>query len=286
MEEPKKNIEVETYADDMAKIIGDNKNGVIKKIIQEQEEHDAEVEKKSPEHKWNKIFLYAGIALVLLTFLLVSLVFIFRQQIFSVEVKPAYVPIIFTDKTIFNELSGLTKEEVAQTISSEAKTVEVKQGGVEGIYLTKDKKIIGLRDFFKLIEAKLDQSKIEFISDNFLLGAVNEEESAEPTKNLFFLIQMRSAADIFDAMRGWEKKMFYDLHGYFGIELNTDTNYLLEKNFEDGIIQNRNARILRDNNGKIVMMYIYAENSSLIITDSETAATEIILRLASAQVQK
>ena len=80
--------------------------------------------------------------------------------------------------------------------------------------------------------------------------------------------------------------MFYDLHGYFGIELNTDTNYLLEKNFEDGIIQNRNARILRDNNGKIVMMYIYAENSSLIITDSETAATEIILRLASAQVQK
>ena len=53
----------------------------------------------------------------------------------------------------------------------------------------------------------------------------------------------------FGQMRNWENKMFSDLHDIFGIPLSLDTGYLLTKNFEDGIIQNKNARILRDGSG-------------------------------------
>lgn len=276
-----KNVNVETYAEDMARVIGDNENGAVKKIIEEQEDYNTEDKKTSPESKKNKIFLFIGIFLVLLSFIAVSLVYLFKKEIFTVEVAPQYVPIIFTDQTSFKEISGLKKDEIAQTILNETNTAEFKSEGIEGIYLTVDKKVLGFRKFLELIEVNLNQTKIEFIDDNFLIGATNKE-----IRNPFILIRMRSIADVFDPMRVWESKMFYDLHGLFGVGINADTKYLLEKSFEDGIVQNKNARILYDKDGKIVMMYVYTEEDSLIITNSETAVSEVMLRLASSQIKK
>ena len=116
-----------------------------------------------------------------------------------------------------------------------------------------------------------------FVSDNFLLGVVKN-------KGFFMLLKMRSPADIFDSLRAWEPNFLLDLRGFLGININGETNYLLTKNFEDGFIQNKNARILYDQNGNIVLMYIFADNNSVVITGSEEAADEIILRLASNQV--
>jgi len=80
--------------------------------------------------------------------------------------------------------------------------------------------------------------------------------------------------------------MLYDLYGFFGIKLSPETNYLFTKNFEKGIILNKNARILKDDNGKIVLMYIFANNNSIIITNSEQATKEIIRRLNSSKIKK
>jgi hypothetical protein len=119
------------------------------------------------------------------------------------------------------------------------------------------------------------------VNNNFLLGAVNGD-----TKDFFILLKMRSISDIFDSLRAWENKMFYDLHGFFGIDVSLQTNYLLTANFQDGIIGNKNARILYDKNNKIVMMYIFADDNSVIITNTENAAQEIMLRLAASQIKK
>ena len=122
---------------------------------------------------------------------------------------------------------------------------------------------------------------MEFFKDNFLAGISNKD-----TKDFFILIQMRSTTDVFDVMRAWEEKMFFDLHKFLGVELSPDTKYLLTKDFEDGIIQNKNARILHDTNGRIVLMYVYLEDGSLLVTNSEATVGEVITRLASARVKK
>jgi hypothetical protein len=80
--------------------------------------------------------------------------------------------------------------------------------------------------------------------------------------------------------------MFSDMRGFFGISLSADTKYLLTKNFEDGIVVNKNARILYDKDNNIVMMYIFADDNSVIITNSTNAAREVILRLAASQIKK
>ena len=55
---------------------------------------------------------------------------------------------------------------------------------------------------------------------------------------------------------------------------------------EDGIVNNKNARILRDKDGKAVLEYVFADETSVIITDKDKTAEEIMLRLASGQIKK
>lgn len=281
---------IQTYAEDMAKVIENDKSGLIKKIIHEEEKHEIEKRNLSPESKKNKFFMITSLLFILLG-LVTLFYFMLVKEVSVVPIEKQFTPLIFNDRSIFIEIKDLKKEEIARTVFNGANATEVKPGGVEGIYLTYDKKVIGLREFIRLIKGnfqpKTDQpladgsGSISFVNDNFLMGVVNGG-----TKDFFMLLKARSMADIFGAMRAWEEKMFYDLHGFFGFDMTSETKYLLTANFEDGIIRNKNARILYDNGGEIVMMYILADDNSIIITNTENAGEEIMLRLVTSRVKK
>jgi hypothetical protein len=101
-----------------------------------------------------------------------------------------------------------------------------------------------LRRFIALLKANL-QPKVDlplgdiFVSDNFLMGVVNTE-----TQDFFILLKVRSTADVFESMHAWENKMFIDLGLLFSVAVSPETKYLLTKDFDDCIIENKNARIL------------------------------------------
>ncbi|KKP87751.1 MAG: hypothetical protein UR91_C0038G0007 [Candidatus Nomurabacteria bacterium GW2011_GWC2_35_8] len=272
---------VETYAEDMAKVIENDNSGLIKKIIHNEEEHEIEKINLSPESRKNKFFMFTGFVLIIIGFIVLSY-FLFDKDINTVPVEQQFTPLIFNDKSIFLEIRDFKKEEIAQIVLNSVSGVDVKNGGVEGIYLISDKKIVGLRDFLSLIKGNLipDENKI-LVSDNFLLGAVNGE-----TKDFFILLKVRSITDIFDSLRAWENKMFFDLQGFFGVALSPETKYLLTKNLDDGVVENKNARILYDKDGKIVMMYVLANENSVIITNTIKSAQELMRRLASSQIKK
>src|SRR3989344_3345028 len=275
----------QTYAEDMAKVIEDDKSGLIKKIIHGEEEHEQEKLNMSPESKKNKFFMFTG--LLLISIGLVTLLFFFlNREIETVPVMKQFTPLIFNDKSAFIEVMDFKKEEIIQSVLNEINKTEWKNGGVVGIYLTEDKKIENFRRFMTLIKGNF-QSQVDmsvddvFVSDNFLIGAVNTD-----AKDFFILLKVRSITDVFNSLHAWEEKMFSDLSGFFGVDISSETKYLLTANFEDGIIQNKNARILYDQNKKIIMMYVFADDDSVIITDSENATREIMLRLASSQIKK
>ena len=272
---------VQTYAEDMAKVIQDDQGGLIKKIIHGEEEHDKEKKKNpSPELSKNRFFMLISLLLIL-TALAVLFFFFFNKNISTVDIEKQFTPIIFNDRSAYLEVKGFDKDEIIQTILSEVDTTRVKNGGVEGIYLTYDKKVIGLREFIKLIKGNFVLGDRIFVNDNFLLGVENNE-----TKDFFILIKVRSIADVFDSLRAWENKMFIDLQGFFRVAISPETKYLLTKNFEDGVVENKNARILYDENNKIMMMYILADDTSIIITNTKNVAHEIMLRLASSRIEK
>ena len=282
---------VQTYAEDVAKVIENDTGGLIKKIIHGEEEHEAEKKNLSPESKKNKFFMFISILLLLLALATLSF-FLFRKDINTVEVEKQFVPIIFSDQSTYLEVFGLNKDEIAQIVLNEVNTTKVNIGGVEGIYLTENKRVVGLRRFISLIKGNfVPGDNTLFINDNFLMGAVLVGlKSTSPTAGDFFmLLKVRSTADIFDALRAWEGKMLSDLRGFLGINLSSDTKYLFTKDFEDGIVENKNARLLYDKDGlpaqtgKLVVMYIFADDNSVIITNTPNVAHEIMLRLAGSQ---
>ncbi len=277
---------VETFAEDMAKVIEDDKTGLIKKIIHEEEEREIQKRNLSPESKKNKFFMLAGSVLILLG-VGVFLYFFLQGESPAVPADKQFTPIIFHDQSVFIEVKDLKKEEIAQMILNKADEMDLKIGGVGGIYLTENKQVVGLRKFISLIKANFDPGRPVFVEDNFLLGVVNSAgEERLPGKDFFMLIKVRSISDVFDSMRAWENRMFSDLRQFFDIDLVPGMKYLFTKGFEDGIIENKNARILRTKEGEILMMYIMASEDSIIITNTKEAAHEIFLRLAASRIKK
>ncbi|MDE2399465.1 MAG: hypothetical protein KGL67_00390 [Patescibacteria group bacterium] len=280
---------VQTYAEDMAHVLEEDKGGLIKKIIHGEEEHEKEKRELSPQSKKNKFFMFLG---MLLTFISLGTLFffIFQRSAPSVPVQKQFIPIIFTDKDSLLELADLKKDAISAKFFNAVNNTTVKPGGIEGMYPTLNKGPVGLRQFITIIEGNFTPGTNNFIDDNFFMGAFNSADQTNPSisagKSFFMLLKMRSIPDIFDTMHAWEPKLFVDLHGFFGINFSPDTKYLLTKEFQDGIVENKNARILYDTDNKIVMMYVFADDNSVVITNSENAVHEIILRLASSQIKK
>ena len=88
-----KNKVVETYAEDMARVIGDNKGGLIKKIIHGEEEHEIMKRNLSPESKKNKLYMLFSILLVFLASMTLSY-FILNTNVKTVPLESKPVPII------------------------------------------------------------------------------------------------------------------------------------------------------------------------------------------------
>ena len=283
---PTHNVVVETFAEDMADFIGSSAGGLVKNIIHSEEEHEKETKNLTPQSKKNVVFMSLGFLLLAIALITSSFLF-FRPDTNTVSVAKQFTPLIFNDQITPLEILGFKKDDIAQAVLSEIGKTKVKSNGVEGIYLTENKQTIGLRRFITLINAHFSPSDNPvFVSDNFLLGVVKNQANTDVTAGtgFFILIKVRSATDIFDSMRAWEPNLLTDLHGFLGLNISSDTNYLFTKDFQDGIVQNKNARILYDQKGNIVLMYLFADDNSVVITDSQNAAREIVLRLASSQI--
>lgn len=289
--EPEKKVQkmvVETYADDMAEVIENDKGGLIKKIIHEEEDEEARKRNLSPESKQNKLFMWVSIMLIFLGLATLSY-FLLTREPTTVPVEKQFVPIIFNDQTSFIEVSEFKKAEIQQTVLNQINKTLVKPRAVEGIYLTFNKQKVGLRQFLSLIKSSLVIPKEDIlVSDDFLMGVVNVGTVPENINRggFFILMKVRTVTDIFSAVRAWESKMFFDLHGFLGYALTSETTYLLTKDFEDGIVENKNARFLYDKDGKLVLTYVYADDNSVIITNSEEAVKEIVLRIASKKTKE
>ena len=289
---------VRTYSEDMANVIETNEDGIIKKIIKEQEEHEAIKKNLSPESAKNKLFMLVGFILIVSALALLAFLILFRNKISTVEVKNQFVPIIFTDNTEYKEVAGFAKNKITQTILDEIKNTKIKPGKIESIYLTENKKIIGLRRFIALIKSSFVPGDAVFIDDNFLIGITDLETDSFSTsedttladksagKNLVFILRGRSFLDIFSPMKNWESSMFSDMHGFFGIDINADNNYLLTKDFDDGIVNNKNARILHDKDNNLVFEYVFTDQNSVILGNNDQSIQEAMSRLISMQIKK
>lgn len=271
---------ITTYAEDMAEVIGDNQVGLVKKIIDEEEREEEIKRLMSPETTQNKLYIVFSVLFIIFAIVILAFLF-FKPRNDVVVPDEQFAPIVFNDKSFFVETANLSKEQIVQAILTEIKNSDLKNGGLEGIYLTKDKQVIGLSSLLATLKSGFVINNPNLFNDNFLLGFVNQN-----TKGAFVLVKIKSVQDTFDAMKEWENKMFNDFGTLFGVSVSTENSYLLTKDFSDGFIENKNARILYDKDGQVILMYVFADDNSVIITNNTDAVREVIRRLSSGQIAK
>ena len=283
VEIPKKIGVVRTYAEDMASAVDNIHGEEIKKLIERDEEFNKEEENLSPESKKNKFLMILSGVLVLAAIIIIYLVIQLNKKINTVIPVPIEQSssIIFTDQNKSIAIDGLTKDEIIKTINLEVSTADLKNGGLEAIYLTENNQTVGFNKFLQLLGITVPEEISGYTDDNFLIGVHNGE-----TKSFFMLLKVRSFVDIFPGFKIWENKMFLDLHSLFGSDINIDTKDLLTKDFVDSIVGNKNARTLYDKNNKVVLEYVYADETSVVVISNDETANEIMKRLSTGTVKK
>lgn len=271
---------VHTLSDDMTDVLGENQGGVVRQIIKEQEEREAYAERMSPGSEQNRVFVIMS-ALLLLFSLAGLLYIVFTRQASTVSVDKQFRPVIYVDRTGFVPTDGKKKQEILSSLTNALNSSAVRRGSVEGYFLTRGEHVLGFGEFADALLENLPGGALKYIDDEFLVGQLRMGDP-EP----FVLLGVRSFQDIFPIMRDWEQKMFLDFHDMFGIEVGPSTSYLINKDFEDGISSNKNARILYASDGSIALMYVFADEEHVVITQSHEATTEVIRRLSGAAVRK
>jgi hypothetical protein len=321
-----KNVHMlETYGEDMANYISLDKEGLVQQIIHEQEKLEAEAENASPFSKQNGFLLFLSMLFLVASVGLIGYYFFVYTKDQTVVTTLPFKSIINTDSTVFLDVTGLKPEEVGRIITKQKEVTKIHKGKLEAVYLTENKKVIGFSRFLALIKSSLQVVETPVISDNFLFGIISFEKilpantvppdgvtatnetvdipvsdiqseiqvdplryapEAPTRKDEFMLLTVASFADVFPVLRSWEHSIFSELYKTFDITLSVRTNYLVTKEWQDGIVQNKNARILYDNEGNIMLMYVFVDDTHVLFSNTEQAVGEIIERLAASKVSK
>ena len=294
MAEDKPKPEVHTLAGDMQDVLSENKGGVVKEMIHAEEKREADRIERSPETPKNQRFLMFGALMIVIA--LVAVVFsALNKESFVLNVSPKFEPIIFNDHYEFIPIDDMELPKIVEQLYLVRDFSEVEAGGIEGAYMASGNRILGLSSFLEILESDFRPTRENFLKENFMSGFfITQTKPPRPTDgnppkaegDLFLILETRTFVDLFDDMKEWEERMFLDLHELFQIELSPATGHLLTKDFQNHIVGNKDGRALFYDQGGIALMYVYAGDSFVIITDSEDAAIEVIARLAGSRVKK
>ncbi len=285
--EPIKIPKVKTYADDMVGVIQDGGEGLVKKIMEEQAQQEHIKRTMTVQSRKNVMYMILAILIVLLAIAGVVALVIYQKNNETVEVAPRVTPVLFTDKTELIEIEGFSKRDISSSVRNLVRNTTLELGRIRDISLTENGQAVTLERFLKLTEGSFPVARTDLVR-NFFIGVLGRDVGVEEAKGgeLFFLLKVISFNDVFVTMRFWEKKMFGDLYDFFGIDITPENSYLLTKDFEDGIVENKNARVLYDNNRNIVFSYVFIDDKTIVISTSPAPVREVILRLTYGEVRK
>jgi len=88
-------------------------------------------------------------------------------------------------------------------------------------------------------------------------------------------------------MLDWERFMNEDFSPFYGPLIATSpttTTLTLRSPFSDQIIRNKEARVLKDSEGEVVIMYSFVDQNTIVITTNESTFVEILTRLTAQRI--
>lgn len=278
------NIKVlRTYTSDMADAIRTNEASVIKIALAEKEKKEKEeIFQKAEGTPLSKTFLVIG-GIILIALAIFASYFLLQKK------KELDTPsVVIKDEETFISYDSFKNVDVTNVkniddfIGILNQQIFEKSGLLNVFFLKKivgeQKQEITSENFLSLIKAEAPGSLVRSLSGKFLLGKYQTPVDS----GTFIIFDTDNYNQAYASMLSWEKNLLKDLFPIFGITITQGVEgeeNLLEKEWKDIIINNRDARVLYGREGQGVLYYLFVNKNYLLITNNVNALKEITTRL-------
>lgn len=275
---------IKTYMSDMADTVRANEISVIKVALAEQNKHEREdLYRQAEGTPTKKVFWFIG-GLVLIAAAIYGVYFFSNKK----EVNNTVIPIVKEETLIsYDNINSITikeNESFIEKINAERKEtgLTANSGLIKYISINRETNGViekmGARELFSRIESSAPSSLIRSISDSFMFGLYTEEKTND-NPGLFIILETNDFNFTYAGMLEWEKTMASDMYDLFKLKTKESKLKISERAWKDIFIDNKDARVLYNEDNEPILYYIFADRDNLVITDNQEAIKEIISRL-------
>lgn len=282
---------VRTYKSDIASAIAANHLSSINIAIAEnqkmREQANLQQGQTSTPENSSKSKTIMLISLTLFGLAIISLGAVFllsggSQKTVQVQELPALITTEFKDES---NTSLIAKSKIIGTLASKLNDSQITVNNIYNTYLTlgtsTGRRLITATEFVTLMNFRMPDMLKRTLWPDFMVGMYAFG------KNLPFVIfKSTSFENAYAGMLAWETDLQKDFRLLFHLPgYESGNSFLSElspqeiKKFEDGVIVNKDVRILRDDNGEMIFLYGIIDKETIIITVNDIAFKEIINRL-------
>src|SRR3989338_4129279 len=274
-----------TYQSDVEDILKGGKGSLATIAVAESKRNAGKefLEEHKPRKSiQSKILIWASVGLVIAGIGLV--LYFYANRAANSGALPASRSLIEANKVKEINVSLLSRGQVINLLQKEREINEAPLSSVTSIKFFEGtgetKKELALKDFFLKLESRAPNSLIRSLADNFLFGFYSFNQNYP-----FLILKVSYYQNAFAGMLEWEENMRGDIGLLFFDEVLpsdvfTAEQFLNQKGgFEDLLIKNRDARILRSEDGSIKFLYSFPDKDTIIITANAKTLEEVAKRL-------
>ena len=274
-EEKNRRYIVRTYTSDIEEALRKENGSVVKIAIDEQKKKDY----LSLEPKKNRFWVIISIVLFVIGLGVIIILLIPKKETGGVlKNTPIIKPIIASEIIKNIDIAGVDKDRIMRFIADELNNNTLRLDVVENINLVENISLgeqpIETSRFLHLIGSRVPPPLLRSLDDYFMIGLY-----AFDGNNLFVLFKTSSYENTFAGMLDWESEIFGEFYQMFNIDVSGERSELFNKKFKDIFVRNRDARAIIDENGEVVLMYLFINKNTIIITRDENSLLEVITRL-------
>lgn len=282
-----------TYKDDIAQAIQANHLSSINIAIAENEkmhnkiDRGAEIENLGKDYKKSKILFIISFILVIIG--IGFFLFSYFGKTTEIERLPGQnsVPNTIMSADYRDELSinNVIKDRFVSALSSKINDIQIPVNNIYSTYITSstgtEKRLITTEEFINFTNLRVPDILKRTLSPDFMVGMFSFGQDLP-----FVIFKTSSFENAYAGMLDWEKNLEKDFYLLFRLNSNYSEKDLVTSLtpsathlFEDGVVVNRDVRIIREGGEKIILLYGILNKDTIVITVNDVVFKELINRL-------
>jgi hypothetical protein len=272
---------VRTYATDIAEMMRKEKGSIIKIALAEQTRREKFQKKKDPTSTKNVIVVMLGFILIVGGIMVFIYAIINQNKPVSVvNTNNGILPsLFFTENQVQIDMSNLNKSELFNAIQLQVENKTLVLKTINNLFIsyntTSGQTQVPSTVFVQKLNLNVPDNLFQNLYSQFMLGIY----AKEPKNNLFVVFKIKDFNDSFIAMRDWEGTMLSDLVRLFRIDTSSAGKNIFNKNFETVTLGNKEARVIKDSEGNVMLAYIFLNSKTIMITSDTDSVEEVVKRL-------